>query len=234
MLNNLNYLKKDVTAEIRSFACRQGRLTKSQRCAINEHWQKIGIGYQNQIININSLFVNEAPLVIDIGFGIGDYLIEQAINNPQNNFIGIEVYLPGVGSCLSRANQAKLLNFRLIYHDAIDVFTEMLPDHSIYRVQLFFPDPWPKRRHHKRRLITLSFAKLVLSKLQLTGIFHIVTDWTSYAEHIIKVMNDISGYKNLSEEKNYMPRPFTRPLTKFEKRGISLGYIVRDIMYQKL
>ncbi|WWP00353.1 MAG: tRNA (guanosine(46)-N7)-methyltransferase TrmB [Candidatus Dasytiphilus stammeri] len=234
MLNNLNCLKKDLMAEICSFAGRQGRLTKNQRRAINEHWQTIGIGYKNQIININSLFINKAPLVIDIGFGMGDCLIKQAINNPQNNFIGIEVYLPGVGSFLDRAHQAKLLNCRLIYHDATEVFTEMLPDNSINRVQLFFPDPWPKRRHHKRRLIKLSFAKLVLSKLQSTGIFHIVTDWTPYAEHIIKVMNNISGYKNLSEEKNYIPRPITRPLTKFEKRGITLGYIVRDIMYQKI
>ncbi|WWO97936.1 MAG: tRNA (guanosine(46)-N7)-methyltransferase TrmB [Candidatus Dasytiphilus stammeri] len=226
MLNNL-------TAEIRSFACRQGRLTKNQRRAINEHWQTIGVLYNNQKLNISSLFVKEAPLVIDIGFGMGYSLIEQAINNPQNNFIGIEVYLPGLGSCLGLAHQAKLCNLRLIYHDAIDVFTEMLPDNSIYRVQLFFPDPWPKRRHHKRRIIKLSFAQLVLSKLQSTGIFHIVTDWTPYAEDIIKLMNNISGYKNLSEEKNYIPRPITRPLTKFENRGIALGYIVRDIMYQK-
>ncbi|WWO99155.1 MAG: tRNA (guanosine(46)-N7)-methyltransferase TrmB [Candidatus Dasytiphilus stammeri] len=227
MLNNL-------TAEIRSFACRQGRITQSQRRAINEHWQTIGVVYNNQKLNLSSLFVNQAPLVIDIGFGMGYSLIEQAINNPQNNFIGIEVYLPGVGSCLGLAHQANLYNLRLIYHDAIKVFTEMLPDNSIYCVQLFFPDPWPKRRHHKRRLIKLSFAQLVLRKLQSTGIFHIVTDWAPYAEDIIKVMNNISGYKNLSEEKNYIPRPITRPLTKFENRGIALGYIVRDIMYQKI
>ncbi|WWP01725.1 MAG: tRNA (guanosine(46)-N7)-methyltransferase TrmB [Candidatus Dasytiphilus stammeri] len=227
MLNNL-------TTEIRSFACRQGRLTQSQRRAINEHWQTIGVVYNNQKLNLSSLFVNEAPLVIDIGFGMGYGLIEQAINNPKINFLGIEVYLPGVGSCLGLAHQAKLYNLRVIYHDAINVFTEILPDNSIYCVQLFFPDPWPKRRHHKRRIIKLSFAQLVLRKLQSTGIFHIVTDWTPYAEHILKVMNNISGYKNLSEEKNYIPRPITRPLTKFENRGIALGYIVRDIMYQKI
>ncbi|MEI4220457.1 MAG: tRNA (guanosine(46)-N7)-methyltransferase TrmB [Candidatus Dasytiphilus stammeri] len=218
---------------IKSFV-RRARTKNKYQQAIADYWPEMGITYKNQLMVARNFFLNEQQLLLDIGFGMGTSLVTQALTYPRTNFLGIEVYLPGIGSCLKLAHKSGVMNLRIICSDVVDVLERMIPDNSLFRVQLFFPDPWKKRRHYKRRLLQKDFAELVLGKLIPQGIFHIVTDFESYAEQIINIMNNISGYKNLSFNQDYVSRPFTRPFTKFEIRAQRLGYIIRDIMYEKI
>lgn len=238
MLKNItsSEFNKDGRAmrRIRSFVCRQGRLTKGRRQALEKYWPVMGVEYQDVPINTAALFGSSAPIVLEIGFGTGGSLVTMASNNPQYNFLGIEVYLPGVGACLAAAYTANLKNLRIIYHDAVEVLEHMIPDSSLDTVQLFFPDPWQKMRHNKRRIIQSSFVKLVLRKLKIHGVFHMATDWHPYAEYMLAVMTGIMGYYNLSSKDNYLPRPDTRPITKFELRGQLLGYKAWDLMFAKI
>lgn len=219
---------------IRSFVRRQGRLTKGQQQALDQLWPVLGVEYQPEPIDLPQLFGHEAPTVLEIGFGMGASLVAMASSNPQQNFLGIEVHAPGVGACLSAAEEAGVNNLRVMCHDAVEVLEKMIPDHSLRMVQLFFPDPWHKARHNKRRIVQGPFAELVMRKLKLGGVFHMATDWEQYAEHMLEVMSSIAGYKNLSEEGNYVPRPESRPLTKFEQRGQRLGHGVWDLMFERV
>ncbi|PKH25024.1 tRNA (guanosine(46)-N7)-methyltransferase TrmB [Enterobacterales bacterium CwR94] len=219
---------------IRSFVRRQGRLTKGQQQALDTLWPEMGVEFTSQPLDLVELFGRDAPVVLEIGFGMGASLVTMAQNNPHQNFLGIEVHSPGVGACLASAQEAGVKNLRVMCHDAVEVLDTMIPDNSLRMVQLFFPDPWHKARHNKRRIVQVPFAEKVQRKLKLGGVFHMATDWEAYAEHMLEVMSSVEGYQNLSESQNYVPRPETRPLTKFEQRGQRLGHGVWDLMFERV
>lgn len=219
---------------IRSFVRRQGRLTKGQQHALDHYWPQMGVEFTPQPLNFAELFGRESPVVLEIGFGMGASLVTMAEQNPHQDFLGIEVHAPGVGACLGSAHEAEVSNLRVMCHDAMEVLETMIPDNSLRMVQLFFPDPWHKARHNKRRIVQVPFAELVLRKLKLGGVFHMATDWENYAEHMLEVMSSIPGYRNQSAEKNYVPRPDSRPVTKFEQRGHRLGHGVWDLMFERI
>ncbi|MCA1922930.1 tRNA (guanosine(46)-N7)-methyltransferase TrmB [Buttiauxella noackiae] len=219
---------------IRSFVRRQGRLTKGQEFALENYWPVMGVEYQDAPVDFTELFGREAPVTLEIGFGMGTSLVAMAKANPQQNFLGIEVHSPGVGACLATAHEEGVENLRVMCHDAVEVLQKMVPDNSLSMVQLFFPDPWHKARHNKRRIVQVPFAELVKSKLKLGGVFHMATDWEPYAEHMLEVMSSIDGYKNQSETNDYVPRPDSRPVTKFEQRGHRLGHGVWDLMFERV
>ncbi|MBP2847796.1 tRNA (guanosine(46)-N7)-methyltransferase TrmB [Dickeya oryzae] len=218
---------------IRSFVRRQGRLTKGQQQALDDFWPVMGVEYQNEPLDFTQLFGREAPVVLEIGFGMGASLVTMAQQHPEQHFIGIEVHVPGVGACLGAAQEAGVENLRVMCHDAVEVLERMIPDGSLAMVQLFFPDPWHKARHNKRRIVQAPFAELVLRKLAVGGVFHMATDWEPYAQHMLEVMSTVAGYRNLSDHNDYVPRPASRPLTKFEARGQRLGHGVWDLMFER-
>lgn len=222
-----------VIRKVRSFVRREGRLTKGQEQALNESWPTMGIDFDATELDWQQVFGNDNPVVLEIGFGMGASLVEMAKNAPEKNFVGIEVHTPGVGACLMAAREAGVTNLRVMCHDAVEVFEQMLPKESLDTVQLFFPDPWHKKRHHKRRIVQLPFAEMVRDKLKMGGVFHMATDWENYAEHMIEVMEAAPHYQNIAKEGYYVPRPEDRPLTKFEQRGQRLGHGVWDIKYTR-
>ncbi|PIJ48896.1 tRNA (guanosine(46)-N7)-methyltransferase TrmB [Erwinia sp. OLTSP20] len=220
--------------KVRSFVRRQGRLTKGQQQALETYWPAMGIEFTPQPLNLEQAFGNTHPVVLEIGFGMGASLVAMAQNHPHQNFLGIEVHSPGVGACLASAHEAGVSNLRVMCHDAVEVLEKMIPDNSLRLVQLFFPDPWHKARHNKRRIVQIPFVELVLTKLKLGGVFHMATDWQAYAEHMLAVMNTVAGYHNQSATQTYVPRPDSRPLTKFEQRGQRLGHGVWDLMFERI
>lgn len=219
--------------KIRSFVKREGRLTKGQEKAIEEHWPTMGLVHADGMLDFQQVFGRTAPVVLEIGFGMGKSLVEMAKNAPDKDFIGIEVHRPGVGTCLAEAAEANLTNLRVFEHDAVEVLADCIADNSLHTVQLFFPDPWHKKRHHKRRIVQPEFVEKLRVKLQQGGVFHMATDWENYAEHMLEVMQNASGFKNLSSTNDYVARPSHRPLTKFEQRGQRLGHGVWDLMFQR-
>ncbi|SFC11143.1 tRNA (guanosine(46)-N7)-methyltransferase TrmB [Pragia fontium] len=219
---------------VRSFVRRQGRLTKGQQFALDNYWPVMGVEFQPEPLDLSALFGRSAPITLEIGFGMGMSLVKMAEDNPTQDFLGIEVHSPGVGACLSSAHEADVANLRVMCHDAVEVLDKMIPDASLDMVQLFFPDPWHKARHHKRRILQAPFAMEILKKLKVGGVFHMATDWENYAEHMLEVMNAISAYRNLSVDGTYVPRPDSRPLTKFELRGQRLGHGVWDLMFERI
>ncbi|WBA09082.1 tRNA (guanosine(46)-N7)-methyltransferase TrmB [Salinivibrio kushneri] len=223
-----------VIRKVRSFVRREGRLTKGQEQALNESWPTMGIDFEATELDWQQVFGNDNPVVLEIGFGMGASLVEMAKNAPEKNFVGIEVHTPGVGACLMAAREAGVTNLRVMCHDAVEVFEQMLPKESLDTVQLFFPDPWHKKRHHKRRIVQLPFAEMVRDKLKVGGVFHMATDWENYAEHMIEVMEAAPHYQNMAQDGLYVPRPDDRPLTKFEQRGQRLGHGVWDIKYTRI
>ncbi|APS28996.1 MULTISPECIES: tRNA (guanosine(46)-N7)-methyltransferase TrmB [Pectobacterium] len=219
---------------IRSFVRRQGRLTNGQQLALDNYWPVMGVEYQTELVDFNALFGRDAPVVLEIGFGMGASLVTMAAQHPEQNFLGIEVHLPGVGACLAAAQEAGISNLRVMCHDAIEVLMNMIPDGSLSMVQLFFPDPWHKARHNKRRIVQVPFVQLVQSKLKVGGVFHMATDWEPYAQHMLEVMTSVTEYRNLSNNNEYVERPESRPLTKFEARGQRLGHGVWDLMFERI
>ena len=220
--------------KVRSFVKREGRLTNAQARALELHWQTMGLDHHKNVIDPSAVFNNDNPVVLEIGFGMGASLVEMAKNAPETNFIGIEVHLPGVGACLSSANEAEVTNLKVYEHDAIEVLRDCVPDESLDTVQLFFPDPWHKTRHHKRRIVQPAFVESLRTKLKIGGVFHMATDWENYAECMLEDMSVAPGYSNLSENNNYVPRPDSRPLTKFENRGQKLGHGVWDLQFKRI
>ncbi len=218
---------------IRSFVRREGRLTKGQERALTQLWPVMGVEFSGQMLDLATLFGREAPVVLEIGFGMGASLVEMAKAAPEKNFIGIEVHRPGVGACLTSAEEAGVTNLRLFCHDAVEVLEQMIPDQSIDTLQLFFPDPWHKSRHHKRRIVQAPFVQMLRPKLKLGGLFHMATDWQNYAEQMLEVMSVAEGFPNTSAFGDYVPRPDARPLTKFEQRGHRLGHGVWDLVFQR-
>lgn len=223
------YLRK-----VRSFVLREGRLTKGQAQALEQQWPVMGLDYTPEPIDLVEVFGREADTVLEIGFGMGASLVEMAKAAPELNFIGIEVHKPGVGACLSIAAEAGVTNLRVYHHDALEVLENSLADASLARLQLFFPDPWHKARHHKRRIVQAPFAELIRKKLKVGGVFHLATDWENYSEHMLEVMNSAPGYKNQSATGDVVDRPEHRPLTKFEARGHRLGHGVWDLMFERV
>ncbi|MGS2719492.1 tRNA (guanosine(46)-N7)-methyltransferase TrmB [Paraglaciecola aestuariivivens] len=220
--------------KIQSFVKREGRLTAGQAKSIEQHWPTMGLEHKDGLVDLTQVFGRSAPVVLEIGFGMGKSLVEMAKNEADKNFIGIEVHRPGVGSCLSEAAEQDVTNLRIYEHDAVEVFADCIADNSLARVQLFFPDPWHKKRHHKRRIVQPEFVQKLRSKLAIGGVFHMATDWENYAEHMLEVMTQAEGFKNLSATQDYVPRPEQRPLTKFEQRGHRLGHGVWDLMFERV
>lgn len=220
--------------QIRSFVRRQGRLTKGQQQALTTLWPRWGLDFQPAPLTLATLFTREAPVVMEIGFGMGDSLVAMAKQHPQYNFLGVEVHLPGVGACLSALAAADIHNLRVVCHDAIEVLQQMISDNSLSRVQLYFPDPWHKARHHKRRIVQEHFVSLVARKLKLGGQLHIATDWQPYAEAIVQVIAQVDALRNCSTTGDYVEKPAFRPQTKFERRGERLGHGVWDLLFEKV
>jgi tRNA (guanine-N7-)-methyltransferase len=219
---------------IRSYVLRQGRLTPGQQNALDQYWSLYGVDFSATPLALDALFGRTAPVTLEIGFGDGASLLQQAMQHPERNFLGIEVHRPGVGRLLSRCHEAGLGNLRVINHDAVEVLNQQIADNSLDCVQLFFPDPWHKKRHHKRRLLQPAFAALILRKLSPGGQFHMATDWQAYAEHMLEVMEAVAGFRNISGKFHYTHNQGRRPPTKFEQRGQRLGHGVYDLVYEKV
>ncbi len=219
--------------KIRSFVIREGRLTQGQSRAITELWPKWGIEYQEELLNFAEIFGNDNPVTLEIGFGMGHSLVEMAKNAPKRNFLGIEVHTPGIGAILAAARDNGVENLRVIKHDAIEVLEQMIALDSLDRLQLFFPDPWHKARHHKRRIVKQEFLDLVIPRLKSNGVIHIATDWQEYADEILAILEVDERLENLAGKNCFAPRPQYRPITKFETRGIRLGHTVNDLLFKK-
>ncbi|NVK22321.1 MAG: tRNA (guanosine(46)-N7)-methyltransferase TrmB [Kangiellaceae bacterium] len=220
--------------KIRSYVLREGRLTKGQERALEQLFPTMGLEYQPQAYDFEHIFNRQAPVVLEIGFGMGKSLAEQAALERDKDFIGIEVHKPGVGACLLLAEEFELSNLRVIHHDAVEIIDHCIADHSLDRIQIFFPDPWHKKKHHKRRIVQIEFCKKLHKKLKKGGVLHLATDWENYAEHMLEVLSPMKEYSNLSETGDFVPRPDSRPLTKFEARGHRLGHGVWDLMFSKV
>ena len=218
---------------IKSYVVRSGRMTQAQRRGLDDVFPRLGLTLEQGRLDLEALFGRRAPCVVEIGFGMGGSLLEQAMAHPETDFIGIEVHPPGVGKLLDDVDKAGLSNVRVYREDALAVLDECLPGESIDTLQLFFPDPWPKKRHHKRRIVQHAFLERVHRVLRLGGCFHMATDWQPYAEYMVETMNEAPGFVTLALEGDYVPRPDFRPLTKFETRGERLGHGVWDLIYQR-
>ncbi|MFP8968625.1 tRNA (guanosine(46)-N7)-methyltransferase TrmB [Pokkaliibacter sp. CJK22405] len=220
--------------EVRSFVKRVGRMTPGQERALEQHFAVYGLRREDGPLNSAAVFGREAPLVVEIGFGMGDSLVAMAKAMPEKNFIGIEVHEPGVGRLLNNVALEGLTNVRVYCDDAVKVLEECIADGSLDTLQLFFPDPWPKKKHHKRRIVQTEFAEKLRSKLSIGGCFHMATDWEPYAEHMMEVMSMAEGYENTEGMGNFAPQPDFRPVTKFQKRGENLGHGVWDLMFKRV
>lgn len=216
---------------IKSYVLRQGRLTDAQSHALEYYWTDIGINYGVETIKPDRIFQRTAPLVLDIGSGMGETLVQLASNHPENNYLAIEVHKPGVGSLIKNAVQRDLVNIRVINHDVIDVLKHQLSDNALEQVYIFFPDPWPKKRHHKRRLVNPEFLSLLKPKLKAHARLFLATDWQELAEHMLSVCDQDPGLINIAGKGHYTPRPDWRPITKFENRGIKLEHGVWDMCF---
>lgn len=213
---------------VRSFVKRAGRMTTAQERALRELWPKFGIAFTEELLDLDSTFRRAAPRVLEIGFGNGETLIEQATANPAMDYLGIEVHEPGVGHCMLHAATAEISNLKLSSRDAMEVMTHQIPDRSLTRVNLYFPDPWPKKRHHKRRIFQPAFVELVAEKIKVAGTFHISTDWENYAQQIDE-LTGAQEFFELSERRVHCgDDPLDRPTTKFERRARTLGHKIWD------
>lgn len=219
---------------IKSFAAREGRMTDAHKQILTELWPVYGLALTSCKLDLKQTFGRDAPTTLEIGFGDGRSLLNMALDNPQQNFIGIEVYRTGIAKLLTGIKKHNLQNIRIYCADAIEVLTNCIPDASLQQLQLFFPDPWPKARHHKRRIVQPEFANLVASKLVTNGYLHMATDWENYAQHMLEVMEQQTNWTNTAGKYNYAIRPSTRPLTKFEQRGQRLGYGTWDLIFANM
>ncbi|MFC0445327.1 tRNA (guanosine(46)-N7)-methyltransferase TrmB [Pseudidiomarina halophila] len=220
--------------KIRSFVKREGRLTKGQAAALERSWPTMGLKHEDGKLDLVEVFGRDADTIIEIGFGMGHSLVSMAAAAPEKNFIGIEVHRPGVGACLMEAEEQGVTNLRVFEHDAVEVLQDCIADNTLAGVQIFFPDPWHKKRHHKRRLVQPEFVEHLRGKLRVGGVLHLATDWENYAEHMLAVMQSAAKWENLSATNDYIPRPEERPLTKFEKRGERLGHGVWDLKFRRV
>lgn len=218
---------------VRSFVRRAGRITGAQARALVELWPRFGVDFAFERLDVDALFGRHAPRVLEIGFGNGEALVALAAASPDRDFLGIEVHEPGVGHALLRAQTLGLTNLRVSRHDAVEVLEEQVPEESLAEAVIFFPDPWPKSRHHKRRLVQPDFATLLARKLERQGVLRLATDWQHYAQQMLEVLNSCPLLVNCSTESGYVARPASRPPTRFELRGRRLGHDVWDLAFQR-
>ncbi|SHF27894.1 tRNA (guanine-N(7)-)-methyltransferase [Microbulbifer donghaiensis] len=218
---------------IRSYVIRAGRMTEGQRRAFDNYWGGYGLSLFDGPLRPREVFGREAPLVLEIGFGMGDSLLAMAEAEPDKDFIGIEVHPPGVGRLINNAGKAEVKNLRVYMADAVDVLNDCIAEASLDRFQLYFPDPWHKKKHHKRRIVQPEFVRLICSKLKPGGLLHMATDWENYAEHMLEVLEAEELLENTAGQNQYAPRPPFRPETKFERRGQRLGHGVWDLLYRR-
>jgi tRNA (guanine-N7-)-methyltransferase len=220
--------------KIRSFVLRAGRTTPAQQRALEELWPRYGVALSEGTLDLDRLFGRRAPRCLEIGFGAGEVIGSLAESHPETDYLGIEVHRAGVGRLLLHADRAQLRNLRIVCHDAVEVLERNLADRSLDEILIFFPDPWHKKRHHKRRLITPAFAALSAAKLSPGGVLRLATDWQAYAEQMLEVCNAEPALLSLSADGTYVERPAQRPATRFERRGARLGHGVWDLAYRKL
>jgi tRNA (guanine-N7-)-methyltransferase len=225
--------EKIIPLKIRSFIRRQGRITMAQQQALENYSDKYCLDPRLDY-DLKEVFQRNAPLCIEIGFGNGDSLAQIATANPDKDYIGIEVHRPGVGHLMLQLEQNGINNVRIYCHDAIEILEQRIFDNSLDAVHLFFPDPWPKKKHHKRRIVRPSFVELLIRKLKPGGYFHAATDWENYAIAMLNILSASPAMMNTSHSNEYCDRPDYRLLTKFEKRGISLGHSVWDLIFRKV
>jgi len=226
--------KEDIKKRpIRSYILRQGRITAAQNKAIRENFQKHAVIFENKLTNFSDLFKNKnSELILEIGFGMGTSTAEIAKSNLNKNYIAIEVHSPGVGNLLKLIQESDIRNLKIIQHDAVEVLNVMIKNDSLDGIHIFFPDPWPKKRHHKRRLIQSNLLKLIAQKIKKSGYLHIATDWEDYALWIIDLLDKEELLQKTSDD--FFKKPDYRPLTKYENRGIKLGYKVWDMVYRRI
>ena len=220
-----------MTRPVRSYVLRQGRTSVAQQRALDTLYARYGLRYSPANIDPREVFGRDAPLVLEIGSGMGETTAAIAAAQPGTDFIAVEVHGPGVGSLLNRIQAQELVNLRVVRHDAVEVLQHMISDASLAAIHLFFPDPWPKKRHRKRRLVQLSFVALAARKLAPGGYLHVATDWQEYAEQILAVLSLEPLLENAAA--GFAARPAHRPLTKFEQRGLALGHPVRDVLFRR-
>ncbi|MCH9643583.1 MAG: tRNA (guanosine(46)-N7)-methyltransferase TrmB [Gammaproteobacteria bacterium] len=219
--------------KIRSFVRREGRMTPRQKMGLEKHWAEFSLGLAGQPYNLNEVFAKVAPVFLEIGFGMGQSLCQMARENPDINFIGVEVHRPGVGSLLSDIADAGLQNIKVFCEDVNLVLKQCTPNNSLDRINVYFPDPWPKKRHHKRRLIQADFIALLAHKLKQGGLLHLATDWSDYTDWMLDVMSKNDHFTRIPEDvSEYKCEVGLRPETKFERRGLKLGHRVDDILYK--
>lgn len=216
---------------IRSYVRREGRMTESQRQALDYYWHDFGIPFSREYLDLETVFGRRAPTILDIGTGMGDSCITIAKQHPENNYLAVEVHRPGIGSLLRQIRELKLHNIRILNHDVFEVLQYQLPPLCLDAVYIFFPDPWPKKRHFKRRLINPDFLRTLAKCLKSHGRVYIATDWMDYSESILDAFAEVPGYVNLAGEGLMAPRPYWRPVTKFERRGIKLEHEVFDLVF---
>jgi tRNA (guanine-N7-)-methyltransferase len=216
---------------IRSFVLRQGRVSVAQQRAIDTLLPRYGIPYSPQPLNLRHVFGRSAPVILEIGFGMGDSTATIAQAHPESDYLALEVHTPGVGNLLKLIDSHQLTNIRIMQHDAVEVLRDMISDGTLDGVHIFFPDPWHKARHNKRRLIQTPFIAQLVQKLKPGGYIHVATDWQDYAEQVLSVLSAEPLLQNSAT--NYAPRPAYRPLTKFEQRGLKLGHGVWDLIFTR-
>jgi len=220
---------------IRSFVRREGRITQSQSLAFETLWPMYGLSKDAEgFLDLDKLFGRDSEKVLEIGFGDGQSLIQMAKNAPEKDFIGIEVYRTGVGNLLREIEKEQISNIRLFHGDALEIVESKIPKDSIATIQVFFADPWPKTRHHKRRLVQASFVELAAQKLKKGGRLHLATDWMDYAYHMMSVISAAGSFHNVAGEEAFLPRPNFRPLTKYEQRGLRLGHQTWDLLFERV
>ncbi len=216
---------------IRSFVLRQSRLSPAQERAVETLLPRFGIPYEEKLLDLEQAFGRAAPKILEIGFGMGESTAEIALAHPENDYLALEVHTPGVGNLLKLIDAQQIANIRIIRHDAVEVVRDMIADASLDGVHVFFPDPWHKARHNKRRLIQGPFVSRLAKKLKSGGYIHVATDWKDYAEQVLAVLTAEPLLENTASD--YAPRPAYRPLTKFEQRGIRLGHGVWDVVFRR-
>ena len=220
--------------KIRSFVLREGRITPAQRRAFELHWQRYGVDYTAQRRDLDALFGRHAPHVLEIGFGNGEALAWASEHDPDRDYLGIEVHRPGVGRLMNTLAGHDARNVRLWNHDAVEVLENEVPPDSLDEARIWFPDPWHKKRHHKRRLIQPAFVQLLAGRVKLGGLLHLATDWSDYAAHMREVLEAAPAWRNRGGDGGYAERPPWRIETRFEQRGVRLGHGVWDLLYDRV
>lgn len=219
---------------MRSFVLRGGRLTEGQKRALNELWPRFGIEQGDTVLDLQTLFGNQAPVIMEIGFGNGDATWQMASAHPEQNYLGVEVHRPGVGHLLLKIEEQNLGNIRIACADAVEFLQRRIAEASLDGVRIYFPDPWPKKRHHKRRIIQAAFVRLLASRMRTGAVLHLATDWAPYADFMLEEIAAVEGFVNLSDQGDFCHMPEWRPQTKYEKRGERLGHHVRDLLFRRI